>query len=141
MLHKWAYAGAEGILGAMWVANPMKVALYKPTWVPNYDVLLSHSALAAAQEIAGTGYAAGGLVLSGKAAPYDAAADRTNLQAADSTWGPGATFVAGFAVIYDDSALNKLIWSVVDFEGTKSVDNGTFTIDWASLSLLHIIPG
>jgi hypothetical protein len=140
MIHKWAYAGAEGILGALWLADTMKVALMKSTWVPDYDTPMSFSALQAANEITGTGYTAGGVALASKAAPYDAAADRTNLQAADTTWGPGATFSAGFAVIYDDSHASKLIWSVVDFEGAKTVDSGTFTIDWAALSLLHILP-
>lgn len=142
MLHKWGYAGVQGILGAIWLANPMKVALMKPAWVPNYDAAMSFSALQAANEIAaGTGYVAGGLALAGKAAPYDGAADRTNLQAVDSVWGPGATFgPMGFAALYDDSHVNKLIWSVVDFEGSKSVDNGTFTIDWAAISLLHLVP-
>jgi hypothetical protein len=140
VLHKWAYAGGEGILGAMWLGNPMKVVLFKATWVPNYDVPMSYSALAGAQEVAGAGYAAGGLALTGKSAPYNAGADRTDLQAADSSWGPGATFQAGFAVIYDDSSPTKLIWSVVDFEGIKSVDNGVFTIDWSAVGLLYILP-
>jgi hypothetical protein len=140
VIHKWAYAGAEGILGALWTTDTMKVALMKTTWVPTPDAAMSFSALQAANEITGTGYTAGGLVLASKVAAYDSAADRTNLQAADSTWGPGATFTAGFAAVYDDSHASKLIWSYVDFEGAKAVDNGVFTIDWAALALLYVLP-
>jgi hypothetical protein len=141
MLHKWGYRGAEGILGSLWTTDNMKVALMKTTFVPDYDSVMSFSALQAVNEITGTGYTAGGILLTAKAAVYDAPGDRTNLQAADVSWGPGATFISGFAAIYDDSAVNKLIWSVVDFEGAKAVDNGVFTIDFAALSILHILPG
>src|SRR5262245_24579964 len=120
----------------MWLANPMKVALLKPTYVPNPD---THKVFAdvSAQEIAGTGYAAGGLVLANKTTNYDAAQDRTNLLADDSTWGPGATFDTAFAVVYDNSGA-KPLWSLVDFEGIKSVVAGVFTIDWAAVGLLYV---
>ena len=140
MKHQWAYAGAEGILGAMWLGNPIKVALFKSTWVPNYDAPMSYSALAGTNEVTGAGYTAGGVALASKAAPYNGSTDRTDLQAADSSWGPGATFDAGFAVIYDDSSPTKLVWSVVDFEGIKSVNNGVFTIDWSAVGLLYVLP-
>jgi hypothetical protein len=138
--HNWAYNSAEGILGALWLGDDMKVALMKPTWVPNVDAPMSFSALQAANEITGPGYTAGGLALAGKSTPYNAAQDRTDLVAADSTWGPGATFDAGFAVVYDNTHPSKIVWSIVDFEGTKSVNNGTLTIDWATVGLLYIVP-
>lgn len=140
MKHNWAYNSGEGLLAAMWMADDMRVALMKSTWAPNPDVAMNFGTLQAAQEITGPGYTAGGLVLSAKSTPYTAASDRTDLQAADSTWGPGATFQAGFAVIYDNTHPSKPIWSIVDFEGVKSVDNGVFTIDWSSVGLLYLVP-
>jgi hypothetical protein len=139
MLHKWAYRTAESIMADLWLANEMKAALMKPTWVPDYDTQLLFGALTA-QEITGAGYTAGGIVLTGKATPYNAGADRTDLQADDVQWGPGATFQTGFAVVYDNTDASKRVWSIVDFEGTKDVDNGVFTIDWSAVGLLYLVP-
>ena len=140
MRHDWAHKTGQSIMAGLWMSNDMKAALMKPTWVPDYDADLLFGALQAAQEITGTGYTAGGKSLTGKATPYVAGSDRTDLQAADTSWGPGATFAAGFAVVYDNTDASKRIWSIVDFEGTKTVDNGTFTIDWAAVGLLYLVP-
>lgn len=45
---------------------------------------------------------------------------------ADSTWA-NATFTAAFAAIYNDDKSDKLC-VVLDFGGTKTATNGTFTI-------------
>jgi hypothetical protein len=136
----WAYNGAEGILAALWNTHDMKVALMKPSFVPNPDAVMSFSALQAANEVVGAGYTAGGTSLTGKAAPYTPASDRTDLQAADVTWGPGATFDTGFAVIYDNTDASKLIWAVIDFQATKSIVGGTFTVDFAAQGILYLTP-
>ena len=44
-----------------------------------------------------------------------------------------ATFTAAYAAIYNDSASDKLV-VVLDFGGTKSCSNGTFTITFPSTS-------
>jgi len=51
----------------------------------------------------------------------------------DSVWGSPtpATFSAAFGAIYNSSATNKLI-VVLDFGGTKSCSNGTFTVTFPS---------
>lgn len=138
MKHNWYYGSGEGLLAALWLAQPMKVALLKPTYVPNLD---SHRVWTdiSAQDVVGAGYTAGGQLLAGKTAPYDSAADRTDLRASDTTWGPGATFDASFAAVYDDSG-TKPLWSLVDFEGVKSVSSGVLTIDWATVGVLYLIP-
>jgi hypothetical protein len=137
ILHNWFQASGGGILGTLWVAQPMKVALLKPTFVPNRDTQKVFADVSA-QEITGTGYTAGGVALANRTQNYDAANDRTNLVADDSNWS-GATFDAAFAVVYDSSGA-KPLWSLVDFEGTKSVASGVFTIDWATVGLLYIVP-
>ena len=140
MKHDWYSASGGGILSALWLADQMKVALMKPTFVPDRDVQKVFADIAAQELAAGAGYTAGGAVLANKATNYDAAADRTNLVADDVTWGPGATFDTGFAVVYDNTSATKILWSVVNFEGTKSVVNGVFTLDWAAVGLLYIVP-
>ena len=136
MLHNWFSKSGESVLAALWVANPIKVMLMKPTFTPDRDVQLVYTDISA-QEITGTGYTAGGLALTTRTAVYSAASDRTDLTADDSVWGPGATFDAAFAVVYDSSG-SKPLWSLVNFEGTKSVAAGTFTIDWNSAGLLYL---
>ena len=51
----------------------------------------------------------------------------------DQTQWTSATFGAAFAAIYNNSASDKLV-VVLDFGGTKSCSNGTFTITFPSTS-------
>lgn len=138
MQSNWYYGSAEGILGALWVANPMTVALLKPTYTPNLDTHKVWTDISA-QEITGTGYTSPGQLLASRAQAYNAGADRTDLSAADSVWGPGASFTARYAAIYDNSG-TKPLWALVDFQADQTVSNGTFTLDWQSIGLLYLIP-
>jgi hypothetical protein len=79
-----------------------------------------------ANEISGTGYVAGGETLSGQAVTE---ATTTKWDATDEAWGPGASFTANHAVMYDTTNADSLICSF-DFGGAKTVSNGTFTIQW-----------
>jgi hypothetical protein len=133
--HDWYQASAGDLIANIWLANPLKVALLSSAYVPNRDTHKLWSDVSAAQ-ITGLGYTAGGQALTGKSKNYDAAADRTNLLAADNVW-PDSTFSTAFAVVYDDSG-GKPLWSLVDFEGTKDVISGVFTIDWATVGLLYV---
>jgi hypothetical protein len=117
----------------------MNVALMKPTFTPDRDVQKVWADISAQEVAAGGGYTAGGKVLANLSQNYDAPTDRTNLVADDTTWGPGATFDTAFAVVYQNVG-SKPLWSVVDFEGTKSIVNGVFTLDWASVGLLYVVP-
>ena len=78
----------------------------------------------------GTGYTTGGNTLGSPVV-----ANQTNvatLTFAQTQW-TSATFGAAFGVIYDVTASNKLV-VVLDFGGTKSCSNGTFTITFPSTS-------
>ena len=135
--HDWYAASAEALIAGLWLAQEKRVALLHPSFVPNRDTQKVWTDVVAS-EISGPGYTAGGLVLANKAAVYDSANDRTDLKADDSVWGPGATFDAGYAVVYDTTG-TKPLWSLVDFEGSKSVTDGTFLIDWQTIGLLYLI--
>jgi hypothetical protein len=134
----WFGASAEAILGNIWLANPMKVALMKPTYVPNRDTQKVFADIAAQELVAGGGYTVGGITLAGKTAVYDASSDTTHLYADDVFWGPGATFVTAFAVVYDNSGA-KPLWGLIDFQAVKSVGNGVFQLDFDTLGLLDIL--
>jgi len=135
MKQQWMGAGGGGdILASLWMNDPMTIALLAPGFVPNYDAQKVWADVAGS-EIAGTGYAAGGKLLAAKATPYTAGG-RYDLQAANVQWGPGATFNTAFAVVYDNSGA-KVLWSMIDFGGTSSVVNGTFTINFSATGVLY----
>ena len=82
-------------------------------------------------ESSGTEYSAGGNTLSGNAVSN--VADIATVDFTDSVWGSPtpATFSAAYAALYNSSASNKLV-VVLDFSGTKSCSNGTFTVTFPS---------
>ena len=82
-------------------------------------------------ESSGTEYSAGGNTLAGNAVTN--VADIATVDFTDSVWGSPtpATFSAAYAALYNSSASNKLI-VVLDFSGTKSCSNGTFTVTFPS---------
>jgi hypothetical protein len=83
-----------------------------------------------ANQVSGTGYTTGGNTLGSPVV-----ANQTNvatLTFAQTQW-TSATFGAAFGAIYNNSASDKLV-VVLDFGGTKSCSNGTFTITFPSTS-------
>ena len=82
-------------------------------------------------ETTGTEYSAGGNTLSGNAVSN--VADIATVDFTDSVWGDPtpATFSAAFAALYNSSESNKLV-VILDFSGTKSCSNGTFTVTFPS---------
>jgi len=85
-------------------------------------------------EMAGTGYDAGGKALANKGVTQAAT---TKWDADDIVW-TVATFTAFHAVIYDnDLAGDDLICSI-DFGGGKSVSGGTFTIQWDAAGIITL---
>jgi hypothetical protein len=136
MRHDWYHRSGEGLLAALWLAQPMTVALLVDAYTPNLDTHLTWADVAA-YEVAGAAYAQ--KVLANKTTPYDAGTDRTDLLADDVVWGPGATFQAAYAAVYDNSG-SKPLWSLIDFEGIKDVQDGVLTIDWAAQKVLYVVP-
>ena len=78
-------------------------------------------------ESSGTEYSAGGNTLAGNAVSN--VANYATVDFTDSVWGSPtpATFDAAYGAIYNSSASNKLV-VILDFSGTKSCSNGTFTV-------------
>ena len=82
-------------------------------------------------ESSGTEYSAGGNTLTGNAVSN--VANYATVDFTDSVWGSPtpATFSAAYGAIYNSSASNKLV-VILDFSGTKSCSNGTFTVTFPS---------
>lgn len=102
-----------------------KVALYTNTDTPNFSA--DPASYSATNEVVGTGYTAGGqvltsptLVLSSGNLVYDTA---------DASWA-ASTITARGAKIYADGLTPKAIWVAVDFGADYPTVNGLFTIQW-----------
>lgn len=137
---QWYGQSPTGLIAAMWQARTMKVALMKPTFTPDRDAQLRYSDISGQEVASGSGYTTGGATITGKATSYDAAADEYNLQGADVSWGPGATFQARYGVIYESDSVDKWLWALLDFGALQDISNGTFLLDWA-LNMLGVQAG
>ena len=109
------------------VNNTIKLALYTAN---PYTTASTSYTVGSANQVSGTGYTTGGNTLGSPVV-----ANQTNVASltfAQTQW-TSATFGAAYAVIYNNSASDKLV-VVLDFGGTKSCSNGTFTITFPSTS-------
>ena len=111
-------------------SNTIKLALYTAGSGAPYSTSSTVYDAAVANEVSGAGYTTGGNTLSSPVV-----ANQTNVATLTfaQTQFTSATFGAAYAVIYNNSASDKLV-VVLDFGGTKSCSNGTFTITFPSTS-------
>ena len=108
--------------------DSFKLALY--TSNPYNTSSTVYSATNEVSSSGGTNYTAAGNTLSGNAVAYGTAVASCDFD--DTAW-TTATFTAAFGAIYNDSQSDKLC-VVLDFDGSKSCTNGTFTISFPSPS-------
>lgn len=99
--------------------NTYKIALYASA----ASLDKTATTYSTANEVSGTGYTAGGQVLTGYAASLDG--DVAILDFNDASWANSSITAAG-AVIYDSTNGNK-IRGVFSFGGNVTSTNGTFT--------------
>ena len=104
--------------------NTFKLALY--TSNPYNTSSTVYSATNEVSSSGGTNYTAAGNTLSGNAVVYATAVASCDF--ADTEW-TSATITAAFGAIYNDDQSDKLC-VVLDFSGTKTCTNGTFTVSF-----------
>jgi hypothetical protein len=110
--------------------NTIYIALYEAGSGAPYAVSDTAYSSGTANQVSGTGYTTGGKVLqNGTVANQTSVATVTF----DTISWTSATFGAAYGVLYNNSSSDKLI-VVLDFGGTKSCSNGTFTITFPSTS-------
>ena len=114
------------------VNDTINIALYEAGSGAPYDVNSTVYSTGVSNQVgtSGTGYAT-----NGKPLQNAVVANQTNvatLTFAQTQW-TSATFGAAYGVIYNDTDGDKLV-VVLDFGGTKSCSNGTFTITFPSTS-------
>ena len=124
-----------GVVRATTAADTFKIALY--TSLASLDA--STTIYTTTAEVTGTGYTAGGNTLTISQVPTATLNETVAwLNFADSSW-PSATFSAAGALIYNSTQGNKAV-AVLDFGGTKTANNQTFTVTFpASTSSAAII--
>ena len=107
--------------------DTIKIALYTAN---PYTTASTQYTTGSANQVSGTGYTTGGNTLNNPVV-----ANQTNVATLtfDQTQWTSATFGAAFGAIYNNSSSDKLV-VVLDFGGTKSCSNGTFTITFPSTS-------
>lgn len=119
-------------------SDTIKVALLTNAFTPNQDTQ-DYFDDVVAQEVAGTGYTAGGVTLTNKTVAYDAATN-TFIFDADDVVIANSTITARYAVVYDatpsTNATRPLI-GYVDFSSDQSSTAGNFTITWDSSGILR----
>ena len=109
------------------VNNTIKIALYTAN---PYTTASTQYTTGSANQVSGTGYTTNGKVLQNAVV-----ANQTNVATLtfDAISWTSATFGAAYGVIFNDTDGDKLV-VVLDFGGTKSCSNGTFTITFPSTS-------
>ena len=113
-------------------SNTIKLALYEAGSGAPYAVSDTAYSSGVANQVgtSGTGYSTGGNTLGSPVVANQTSV--ATLTFAQTQW-TSATFGAAFGAIYNNSASDKLV-VVLDFGGTKSCSNGTFTITFPSTS-------
>ena len=109
--------------------NAFKLALYASNpYTTGSTVYVTTNEVSSA---GGSQYTAGGNALTGQAVSN--VNDVATVDFTDSVWGSGtpASFTAAFGTIYNDTNSDKLV-VVLDFGGSKTCSNGTFTVTFPS---------
>jgi hypothetical protein len=105
--------------------NTIKGMLATVSYVPNQDTHRYKSDIT--NEVVGTGYTAGGLTLTGKAATYTAATNAMMLDCNDLSWAT-STITARYLIFYKDTgtAATSPLIAYVDFGEDRSSGGTTF---------------
>jgi hypothetical protein len=91
-----------------------------------------------ANEITGIGYTAGGAALTNKV--VNLVGGKAVLDADDTSWS-ASTFIARYAVIYDNTPVtttDKKLIALVDLGDVKSPENGTFRLEWDASGIIQL---
>ena len=112
-----------GVIRATTAADTFKIALYITTATLNATTTVYDTT----DEVTGTGYTAGGNTLVISQVPTSTNTETVAwLNFTDTSW-LSATFSAAGALIYNSTQGNKAV-AVLDFGGTKTATNQTFTV-------------
>lgn len=112
--------------------DTIKAALLTASYTPNIDTQVFLSDVNT-NEVAGTGYTAGGATLTNAALTVDTTNDRVYFDADDTTW-PNSTITgARYVLLYKStgSAATSPLIGYIDLLASKSTVADTFYLQWA----------
>ncbi|MGE0229317.1 MAG: hypothetical protein AB7U23_12520 [Dehalococcoidia bacterium] len=117
--------------------DTLKVTLHTSTYTPDLDNHDFQNDLT--NEVAGTGYTAGGKTLTTVTFTYTAGTNTWKLDADDVSW-TGSTITARYAVVADTTpgtaATNRLL-VLVDFGADVVSSGGNFDITWDAAGIAY----
>jgi len=106
-----------------------KVAMFTNSITPDFQADTAYGAAPYnANEVSGTGYSAGGVVLTSTA--LSSATGTITWDGADTSWASSTITNARCALIYADALAGNNAICLVNFGNDYSTTNGTFTIQW-----------
>ena len=111
-------------------AHTIKVALMTSSYTVNKDT----NTFVNTNEVSGTGYTAGGVVLGGSTVTQDDVNDEAAWDANDAEW-IASTITARYAVLYNVTKANQII-CVFDFGTDQVSSNGIFAVRWHADGIL-----
>ncbi|MBF6301152.1 hypothetical protein IU459_26940 [Nocardia amamiensis] len=115
-----------------WTTDAIKVLIAGSGYTPDQD---AHDYLddVVSNEISGTNYTAGGVLLTSCAVSYDSATNRCRLTAANAVW-TNVTFTNGrYGIVYNSSPstnATRPLLGYVDFGANQSPTGINFQITW-----------
>jgi len=126
-----------------WDSDTIKVSLLTNAYTPDQDLHVYYSDCEpSANETSGTGYAAGGVTMTGLTASYTALTNVVKLDAADVSW-ETASFTARTAVLYSVKTSNDTspLWGYFQFSADETASAGTFAITWNASGIFNLTVG
>ena len=112
-----------------------KVAMFTNTITPNFSTDTAYAvAPYNANEVSGTGYTAGGTVLT-TTALSESPTGSIMYDAADTSWAASTITNARCALIYAEALAGNNALVLVNFGADYSTSSGTFTIQWAAAGI------
>lgn len=118
-----------------------KTAMFTNTVTPNYTTDTAYGvAPYNANEVTGTAYVAGGVLLTGTT--FLGAAGNGTFDAADVSWASSTIANARMALIYADALAGNNAIVGIDFTQDYSTNNGTFAIQWnaSGIFIIDFVP-
>lgn len=128
----------EGATKSDFLTGTFDCSLHTATYTPNQDT--DDFFNDATNEVTGTNYTAGGVVLGSKTSVYDTATDEWRFDAADAVWTTATIASIRYAVVWENTAGASTTDPLVSYYdlGAQSVTAANFTVQWDSTGIAKI---
>lgn len=120
------------------LTGTIQTSLHTATYTPNQDT--DDFFNDATNEVTGTNYTAGGVVLGSKTSVYDTGTDEWRFDAADASWANATISGIRYAVVWENTAGANTTDPLMTYYdlGAQSVTAATFTVQWDATGVAKI---